>query len=264
MSQTKSPKSNSSNTYMLNHPVRLEQTPRWVRVKIGDELVADSKRTLLLLEYGPGRLPSYYFQEEDVRMDLLHPIHLGRRDSKTKYWSVKSETHVAEAAAWCLVDLPNELAALKGLITFKWGKPIRWYEEEEEVVIHARDPHKRVDVIVSSRHVRIEIGDQTVADTHNPFLLFETSLPTRYYIPRKDVRIDLLQPSDHTSYCPYKGKASYWSVKVGNHLVENIVWSYLNPIPECLKVKELFCFFNEKVNVYLDSELEHRPITPFS
>lgn len=111
-----------------------------------------------------------------------------------------------------------------------------WYEEEEEeVFVHPRDPYKRVDAILSSRHVRVVVNGVTVAETRRPTLLFETGLPTRYYIPPEDVRMELLEPAHSVTRCPYKGIASYWSVKVGEHVFRNLVWSYQDPIPECPK-----------------------------
>ena len=130
--------------------------------------------------------------------------------------------------------------------------------------MHARDPHKRVDVLVSSRHVQVGIGGEIVADTRRPYLLFETWLPTRYYLPRDDVRMDLLEPSGLTTRCPYKGLATYWSVRVGEATERNVVWSYAEPIPECPKINGLLCFFNERVDLTVDGVLQPRPQTPWS
>jgi uncharacterized protein (DUF427 family) len=163
-----------------------------------------------------------------------------------------------------VLDPASDLAALQNYVSFAWDKMDAWYEEEEEVFVHARDPHKRVDVLPSSRHVRVVIAGETVAETQQPHLLFETSLPTRYYIPREDVRMDLLEPASLKTRCPYKGIASYWSAKIGDHVVKNVVWSYPEPIPECPKIKGLLCFFNERVDLYVDGELQPRPQTPWS
>jgi uncharacterized protein (DUF427 family) len=121
-----------------------------------------------------------------------------------------------------------------------------------------------VDVIRSTRQVKIAINGQTVAESSNPRLLFETGHPTRYYLPREDVRMDLLTRTDTESVCPYKGQASYWTARIGDAELKDIVWSYENPIPECPKVKELMSFFNEKVDVYVDGELQARPVTGWS
>lgn len=251
--------SKSANSYMLDHPTRLEPSPRWVRVKFGGEFIADSKRPLLLIQYGRGKSPTYYFPQEDVRMDLLEPA-----PQEDGAWSVKAGGRVAEKAAWSHLNPPPELAELKGYIGFQWHKMDAWYEEEEEIFVHPRDPYKRVDVIRSSRHVQVVIAGETVADTQRPYLLFETGLPTRYYVPQEDVRMELLEPSRGTTRCPYKGVASYWSLRIGEQFFKNIVWSYLDPIPECSKIKGLMSFYNEKVDLYVDGELQPRPATPWS
>lgn len=242
----------------------VEPSPRWVRVKFGGEIIVDSKQVLLLCQYGPGRLPTYYFPQADVRMDVLTPSSREDQNGEVAHWTVKVGDQVAESAAWTYLEPPTELADLKGHLSFEWDKMDAWYEEEEEVFVHARDPHKRVDVLSSSRHVRVVIDGETVAETRRPYLLFETMLPTRYYLPREDVRMDLLEPTDLTTRCPYKGIASYWSVKMGDHVSKNVVWSYPDPIPENPKIKDLMCFFNERVDLYVEGELQTRPQTPWS
>ncbi len=171
---------------------------------------------------------------------------------------------VATNAAWIVLRPPSILTALSEHVSFAWGKMDGWSEEEEEVFVHARDPHMRVDVLPSSRHVRVVIDDVVVAETRRPHLLFETTLPTRYYIPREDVRMELLEPTGLTTRCPYKGIASYWNVRVGQRIAQNILWSYQNPIAECPKIRGLLSVFNERVDLYVDGELQIRPITPWS
>ena len=154
---------------------------------------------------------------------------------------------------------------LKEYVAFYWDKMGAWYEEDEEIFVHPRDPYKRVDVLASSRHVRVVVAGETVADTRNLCILFETLLPTRYYIPHEDVRMDLLVPSDKRTRCPYKGKAVYWSVKANGKTVKDIVWSYPDSIPECPKISGMFCFFNEKVDaIYVDGEKMPTPTTVWS
>jgi uncharacterized protein (DUF427 family) len=106
----------------------------------------------------------------------------------------------------------------------------------------------------SSRHVRVLVNGEAVAETTRPKLLFETGLPTRYYIPPEVVREELLVPSDTNTQCPYKGVASYWSVDAGGGRVEDLVWSYQEPIPEAGKIRGHLCFFNERVDLEVDGE----------
>ncbi len=245
-------------------PSFVEPSPRWVRVKFGGEIIADSKRVLFLQQFGPGQLPTYYFPQEDVRMDLLEPSTNEQSSDIATYWTVKAGRQMAKDAAWMLLNPSPERAALQGFITFKWDAMEAWYEEEEEIFVHARTPYHRVDVLASSRHIRVEIAGETVAETRRPHLLFETYLPTRYYLPQEDVRMDLLEPTQLKTQCPYKGVAKYWSVKTGDYVAKNIVWSYVEPIPECYKIKNLLCFFNEKVDLYVDGILQKQPQTPWS
>jgi uncharacterized protein (DUF427 family) len=121
-----------------------------------------------------------------------------------------------------------------------------------------------VDILASSRRVRVDIDGVTVAESGQPRILFETGLPPRYYLPLTDVRMDLLRPSDTQTHCPYKGTASYWSVDAGRGVHENIAWIYRMPLPESQKIAGLACFYNEKVDLYVDGELQQRPRTPFS
>jgi len=244
----------------------IEPSPRWVRVKFGGETIADSKRVLLVRE--SRRLPAYYFPRADVRADLLVPTDR-RTPSQHKgvgtYWNVTVGQRSAEHAAWSYADPPADYRAIAGYVTFDWNKMDAWYEEEEEVFVHPRDPYKRVDVIPSSRHVRVVVGGTPIADSRRPMLLFETGLPTRYYLPREDVRMDLLTPTTRSTRCPYKGVASYWTASVGDTVAEDIVWSYEHPIPECPKIAGLLSFYNERVDaIYVDGELETKPRTPWS
>jgi uncharacterized protein (DUF427 family) len=130
-----------------------------------------------------------------------------------------------------------------------------WLEEDEEIFGHPTDPYHRVDVRFSSRPVRVVLGGQTVAETTQAQFLFETNMPTRYYFPKQDVRIDLLETSESQSVCPYKGNAVYWSARIGDEKHEDVVWSYPNPKPNCPHIEGLMCFFNERVDdIFVDGE----------
>lgn len=242
----------------------VETSPRWIRVKFGGEIIADSKRALLLRQYGRDRLPTYCFPQADVRVEPRATSSAETPLGDVARWTLQVGDRVAENAAWIYLDPPAGLTPLNGHVSFEWDEMDAWYEEEQEVFVHARDPHQRVDVLPSSRHVRVVIAGETVAETRRPSLLFETSLPTRYYIPRDDVRMELLERTSFATRCPYKGIATYWSVKVGQQMAKNVVWSYAEPIPECPKIRGLLCFFNERVDLYVDGELQARPRTVWS
>jgi uncharacterized protein (DUF427 family) len=246
--------------------LRVEPSPRRVRAVVSNVAVADSTRVLLLLE--KGHLPVYYFPPEDVRTDLLEPTDHHTRcpyKGEASYWTVRVGDREAANAVWSYLDPLPERADIKGYMAFYWDRVDSWWEEDDEVFTHPRDPYTRVDVLNSTRHVRVEIDGQTVAETHRPRLLFETNLPTRYYIPKSDVRLDLLEPTDTATSCPYKGTARYWSVRGGgDRTLKDIAWSYPTPIPECPKIEQLVAFFNERVDLYVDGELQPRPKTRWS
>ena len=238
-----------------------EPTPRRIRVRLGDEVVADSYRAQLLIQYGPAGLPTYYMPREDVLPGTL--VDEAVEPDGRRRWAVRAGGKRAEAAAWTHTDPTGEMASLAGHVTFSW-RQLEWYEEDERVVAHARDPHKRVDTLHSSRHVEIFAGGQRIAHSVRPLLLFETWLPTRYYLPFADVRIELLEASDTVTVCPYKGRARYWSLRVGESFVRDVAWSYPEPISENPKIRDLVCFFNERVDVVVDGERLVRPKSPWS
>lgn len=248
-----------------NHALYLEDSPRRVRAEFGGEAVADSRRAKLLHERG--YLPVYYFPREDIRMELLegtdHTTHCPFKGD-ARYWSVKVGDRVAENAAWNYPEPLESSPHLTELVAFYWGAMDRWLEEDEEVFVHPKDPYHRVDVLESSRRVKVSVNGEVVAETQRPRILFETGLPPRYYIPREDVHTDLLAPTGTTTQCPYKGTASYWSVEVGGGRVEDVVWSYPEPLPEARKTRDLMCFYDEHVDIELDGEEQQRPRTKWS
>lgn len=244
--------------------ILFEPSRRRVRVMFGGVTVADSANVMLMLE--KRRLAIYYFPANDVRLDLFVPTQFKSRHTgkgEAVFYSVKVADRIAEKAAWRYLE--SERADLKDYVAFYWDKMDAWFEEDDEVFVHPRDPYHRVDVVNSSRHVKVVLGGEVVAETNRPRLLFETGLPPRYYIPKLDARLDLLTPSTTSTRCPYKGKASYWTVNVAGKEFKDIVWSYPAPIPECPKIENLLCFYDEKVDaVYVDGELQPKPITPWS
>ncbi|GGN79179.1 hypothetical protein GCM10011579_063260 [Streptomyces albiflavescens] len=243
-----------------------EPSERWVRGRTGEITVVDSRHPVLVWE--PGRpVPLYAFPREEIRADLLRPAQnppLGTHSGSQIFYDLEIGGEVLENAAWTFPadDLADHIA-------FEWfqrsGKGLdHWYEEEEEIFIHPRDPHKRVDALPSSRHVKVEINGTVVADTNRPVVLFETGLPVRYYIPREDVRLDLLVHTDHTSGCPYKGTAEYWSRQGDADAPPNLAWSYPHPLPAVAGIERLIAFYNEAVDITVDGEVLERPVTAFS
>jgi len=246
--------------------VQIEPSARRVRAYFGGEPIADSTHVLLVTE--PRRLPVYYFPMSDVRMDLLRPTAYSNGAVGAKApiarWSLQYGDRLVEQVGWSFREPDAEHAPLREYIAFYWAKLDAWFEEDEEVYVHPRSPHHRVDVMSSSRHIKVVVDGEVVAETHRPHVLFETGLPARYYIPRVDVRQDLLVSSETITQCPYKGRAEYWSVRIGDKEYKDLVWSYPFPIAECPKIAQLVSFFNERVDIYVDGELEIRPRTMWS
>lgn len=256
-------KKQTSDPYRPDPQTELVPSPKWLRVVFGGEVIADSKQTILLRE--SGKLPVYYFPRKDVNMDFLIPPEATNQEQPT-LWTVKVGQVVAKNAAWDYARTASQsVTGLEGYITFKWDKMDAWFEEDEQIFVHPRDPYKRVDALPSSRHVRLVIAGETVADSHRPVLLFETGLLPRYYLPKMDFRFDFLVPSDKQTRCPYKGTAFYYSVKVGDTLVENVVWYYPFPTLEVASIKNMLSFFTEKLDtVYVDGEQLTPQETPWS
>jgi len=243
--------------------VRIEPGAKRVRAFLGGVAVFDTNRPMLVWE-GP-HLPVYYVPAADVDADLLVPSdHTERSPSRgeARFWSVRVGERLAENAARQHPDSPIE--ELRDLVRFDWDAMDTWFEEDEEVFTHARDPHHRIDILRSSRHVEVIVDGVTVADSHRPTLLFETGLPTRYYLPLTDVRTELLRPSSSATGCPYKGTAAYWSLEVDGQRLEDVVWTYPAPLPESARIAGLACFYNEQVDIRVDGVLQERPSSPFS
>jgi uncharacterized protein (DUF427 family) len=237
--------------------VRVEPGSKRVRAYLGGELVADTMRPALVWE-GP-HYPVYYFPLKDVRSELLSKdggvAHSpSRGDGRTL--TVRAGGKEAPGAALRYEDSP--IPELGEAIRLDWDAMDAWFEEDEEVLTHARDPFTRIDILPSSRHIRIEVDGVTVAESTSARLLFETGLRTRYYLPKTHVRMDLLVATETASHCPYKGEAEWWSVRAGEVLHADLAWSYPTPLPESQKIAGLVAFYDEKVDVYVDGVLQDR------
>lgn len=127
---------------------------------------------------------------------------------------------------------------LGGRVILHW-EPFEWLEEDESVIGHPHDPFKRIDILRSDRHVRVEVNGATLAESSRPMMLIETSLPVRWYLARADVRTDLLTASDKQTVCAYKGIASYLSADGAS----DVAWFYPDPLNDALRVKDLICFW---------------------
>jgi uncharacterized protein (DUF427 family) len=202
-----------------------------VRAYLAGEVVADTIHPRLVWEVP--QYPAYYFPAEDVRTDLLvatSTVTHSPSRGDAAHFTIKVRDREAVDAALRYSD--SRIEELRGLIRLDWDAMDGWFEEDEQVYTHPRDPYTRVDIVATSRRVRVELGGTVLAESTNARLLLETGLPARWYIPKTDVRMDLLVPTDAATHCPYKGQAEYWSVRVDDRLVEDLAWSYRNTLPE--------------------------------
>jgi uncharacterized protein (DUF427 family) len=225
----------------MSDPVRVERSQKRVRTYLAGELVADTTQPLLVWEIP--YYPIYYIPAADVRASLVATGDDGVYD-------VTVAGAKAEGAARRYPDSPT--AELRDAVRLDFAAMDEWLEEDEPIYVHPRSPYTRIDVLASSRHVRVEVDGVTVAESRAPRILFETGLPPRYYLPLPDVRMDLLRPSATQTSCPYKGTAGYWSLDVNGRVYEDLVWIYRTPLPESQKIAGLACFYNEKVDLYVD------------
>jgi uncharacterized protein (DUF427 family) len=242
--------------------VRVERGSKRVRAYLGGVLVADTISPLLVWE--APYYPTYYFPSADVHAKLVEEqgtsAHSPSRGEGTTF-TVSVGGRRASGAALRYGQSPIE--ELRDAIRIAWDAMDAWFEEDEEVYTHPRDPYTRVDILASSRHVQVALDGVTLADSHSPRLLFETGLPVRCYLPRTHVRMDLLELSQTVTHCPYKGRAQTWNVRVDGSVHEDLAWSYPTPLAESQRIAGLISFYDEKLDIVLDGELQPRPSTKF-
>ncbi|ANI41631.1 DUF427 domain-containing protein [Mycolicibacterium vaccae] len=239
---------------------RVEPVPRRIRGYLGTELVFDTTAARYVWEVP--YYPQYYVPLSDVRAGLLrddeHPQRV--QSGPSRLFSVVAGGRTADGAARVFDDGDGPVA---GLVKFDWDA-LTWFEEDEPVYQHPRNPYARVDALRSHRHVVVELDGVLLADTRSPILLFETGLPTRYYIDQTDVAAEHLEPSNTQTVCPYKGVTSaYWSVRTGTGLHADLAWSYHHPLPAVGAIAGLVAFYNEKVDLTVDGVRLPRPQTMF-
>jgi uncharacterized protein (DUF427 family) len=243
--------------------IRVELGAKRVRAYVAGVAIADSVRPLYVWE--TPFYPSYYLPAADVRTDLLDrtsTVTQSPSRGDAVHFTVRVDGDERVDAAWQYRASPIE--ELRDHIRFDWDAMDAWFEEDEEVFTHARSPYVRIDILPTSRHVRVELNGVVLADSPRALVLFETGLVPRWYLPKVDVRMDLLVATDKVSQCPYKGQAEYWSAHIGDELEENVVWSYRTPLPESERIAGYVAFYDERVDLFVDGERQERPKTRFS
>lgn len=237
------------------HRLLFHPHPRRVRALLGGEVVADTTAGALLHE--TGILPRFYIPEGDLNTELLEPTDHSTHcpfKGDASYWTVRAGGEVAENAIWTYREPLPEAEWLRGYASIYLEKMDSWLEEDEELRGHLRDPYHRIDVRESSRAVRVTHGDQVVAESERPITLFETGLSTRFYLSKDDLRDGVLEPSEKRTFCPYKGEATYWSVKVGGETLEDAAWSLEDPLEGAHAAAGRVCFLHDELEVKAEGE----------
>lgn len=243
---------NHSKFFTIPH---IEPSPKRIRVLFNGTFVVDTRDALLV--WLKPNYPWYFFRSADLPEKYLSPAAI-QSDQDGKY-DLVVDKEVAKGA----VTKYNE-GDLAGLVQIAFGTVNAWFEEEEEIFVHPKDPYKRVDVLQSSRNIRVELNGVELANTTKPRLLYETGLPIRSYIPKTDCNLELLRPSNLTTACPYKGVANYYNVELPDgSRAENVVWWYRNANLECAQINGYVAFYDEKLDIYVDGKLQERPVTGF-
>ncbi len=243
----------------VNH---VEPVPRRVRGFVGNETVFDTINAKYVWEWQ--NYPQYYIPVDDVRTELLVSENEMQHSPRgeVELHALKIDGIRRPNAAKVLRDSPLE--QLSGTVRFEWGALDAWFEEDEKVFVHARNPYARVDALRSTRSIRIELEGAVLGASSSSIMVFETGLPTRYYLNRTELDFSHLLPSEKVTSCPYKGTtSSYWSVKVGGRVHPDLAWSYEFPTYQMLPIAGLVAFYNETVDIFIDGRPLDRPKTHF-
>ncbi|KAI0031292.1 DUF427-domain-containing protein [Vararia minispora EC-137] len=231
-----------------------EKCRKRVRVVYGGHTLVDTRRSRLVWEHV--FYPVYYVPLDDV--DEIFFEHSGGNAVADTYDIIAGGRRSVNAAQLF------KKGDMKGWLKIAPDKVDHWFEEDEEIYLHPKDPYKRVDVLQSSREVSIQVDGVEIARSTKARLMYETGLPVRTYIPKTDVHLEYLEPSDLISACPYKGVANYYNVRLPKGLtMDGLVWWYRNPNAECIDIKGYVAFYDERVDVFVDGVLVPRPRTRF-
>ena len=243
----------------INH---VEPVPRRIRAVLGKETIVDTTHASYVWEWP--YYPQYYIPLSDVRSGVLV-------DQGTTQHSVRGTVALhglrlgeTERPSAAKVLCESTIEGLSRTVRFEWGAFDSWFEEDEQVFVHPRSPYVRVDALRSTRRLRIELDGVVLAESDSPVMVYETGLPTRYYLNRTDVDFAHLDPTRTVTQCPYKGTtSSYWSVRAGNEVLPDLAWAYDFPTRQLQPITGMIAFYNEKVDIFLDGEQLERPKTHF-
>jgi uncharacterized protein (DUF427 family) len=244
----------------VNH---VEPVPRRIRALLGDHVVIDTTSARYVWEWP--HYPQYYIPlghiDPQVLVDEDHEEHLRRGTARRYGLRIGDEVRAGVAHHFTASDIDG----IVGLVRVDWEALDHWFEEDEEVFVHPRSPYARIDALRSGREVAVSVGGREVARASSSVMVFETGLPTRYYLDRLAIDWTCMVASDTRSACPYKGVISgYWSVEVDGVIEPDLAWAYDFPTRQLQPIAGLVAFYNEKVDITLDGVALERPTTKFS
>jgi uncharacterized protein (DUF427 family) len=244
---------------MLMPVDHIEPVPRRIRAMLAGQVVLDTTKALYVWEWP--NYPQYYVPIADVNRALLvderRTERLGRGSAQLQGLRVGQVVRPSSARLYTE-------GSVAGTVRFDWDALDAWFEEDEQVFVHPRNPYTRVDALRSTRRVRIELDGALLAESSSPVMLFETGLPTRYYLNRTEVNFSYLVPTETVTACPYKGRTSgYWTVRIAEAVYPDLAWTYDFPTRQVLPIAGLIAFYNEKVDITIDGEPLPRPKTHF-
>jgi len=247
---------------MIADPNQVEPAPRRVRGVFAGRTLFDTDQAVYVWEWA--NYPQYYIPIDDIDESLLvdedHEQHLPRGTARRL--TLRSGERERPRAGRLFSE--DAIPGLSGMVRFEWDALDAWFEEDEQIFVHPRNPYTRVDALRSSKHVRVELDGVVLAESVSPVLVFETGLPTRYYLDRTDVRFEHLRPTATQTPCPYKGNTSgYWSVVLGDQVHDDLAWAYDFPTRALAPIAGMIAFYNEKVDIVVDGRLLERPVTHF-
>jgi uncharacterized protein (DUF427 family) len=242
----------------------IEPSPRRVRAMLGGEVVLDTTEALYVWEWP--YYPQYYIPlaavNPEVLIDEQHTQKLRAGTARRHGLKVGDISRPGVARVYTGDDVADGLA---DTVRFDWEALDAWFEEDEEIFVHPRNPYARVDALRSTRTARVELEGIVLAESSSPVMVFETGLPTRYYFNRTEVNYEHLVPTATVSACPYKGTTTgYWSVRVGESVHPDLAWAYDFPTRQLLPIAGLIAFYNEKVDLTIGGQRLERPVTHFS
>ncbi len=247
---------------MISETNLIQPVPRRIRSYFADQMVFDTTSAIYVWEWS--NYPQYYIPVGDVNVEVL--VDEVRETHHTRGTYLRQGFKVGDrerpAAAKTYTD--DSLEGLAGMVRFEWDALDSWFEEDEQVFVHPRSPYARVDAIRSTRTVRVELEGVVLAESTSPVMVYETGLPTRYYLNRTDVNFEHFLHNDTVSECPYKGTTGdYWSVQIDGTVHPDLAWSYTFPTRQLLPITGLVAFYSEKVDIFLDGVEVPRPVTHF-